>query len=809
MFRLLVFLLLLSSSLFVNAQCKVDFYFYSNVSNTPLVAEIFSNGIQLNPSNTDVRFSYEHTCGQHSVFEIRAVGYKNQQVELINRTDTMIDIFLEPISLTLPDLEVLASRFPGNVLPAVSKLSGSDLQEINTGKDIPYLLESIPSVFSTSDAGNQTGYTGLRIRGSDQTRINVTINGVPVNDAESHNVFWVDLPDLASSVDQIQIQRGVGTSSYGAGSFGANISIITKPASLQPYLTTAFSGGSFNSFKKSVLFGTGLINKHFSFEGRWSGIDSDGYIDRAYSHLSSLYGNLNYHNRKNTIRLIAFSGDERTYQSWYGVPESVLSGDVEQMNAYADRNGLSDTERQNLLGSGRTYNYYQYKDQTDNYRQSYFQLIYSSQLSDNLLFTSVAHLTRGKGYYEEWKPADKLADYGLLPIVAGQDTISEANIVRKRWLDNYFYGMNAQLKYETTSLFLSGGLTAYQYDGNHFGRINWIDNYPGLVPGFEYYKGKGIQDEFSFFGKLKYGLTQNLDVLADLQYRLIRYNAYGTNNDLQEFVIYRQYNFFNPKIACSYRPANGWYINASVGRSNSQPFRDDFINATPGRQPKSEQLTDYELEIQKSGKNWSAIASFYYMKYKDQLILTGELNDVGAAVRTNVAESYGRGVELQLSWQPFPFLQWTGNGSFSSNIIRAFDYLLYDYDNGGEVLETFVNTPISFSPSTILYSDIRLNHKKWSLDVTAKYIGQQYLDNTGSVERAIDPYTVINSTLSWKTKIFSNSVLQLSGQIFNLADLKYSSNGYTYSYLYGGLVTENFYYPQAGRHFMLSCKIDW
>ncbi|HNL30633.1 MAG TPA: TonB-dependent receptor, partial [Saprospiraceae bacterium] len=274
-------------------------------------------------------------------------------------------------------------------------------------------------------------------------------------------------------------------------------------------------------------------------------------------------------------------------------------------------------------------------------------------------------------------------------------------------------------------------------------------------------------------------------------------------------VIYRQYNFFNPKIACSYRPANGWYINASVGRSNSQPFRDDFINATPGRQPKSEQLTDYELEIQKSGKNWSAIASFYYMKYKDQLILTGELNDVGAAVRTNVAESYGRGVELQLSWQPFPFLQWTGNGSFSSNIIRAFDYLLYDYDNGGEVLETFVNTPISFSPSTILYSDIRLNHKKWSLDVTAKYIGQQYLDNTGSVERAIDPYTVINSTLSWKTKIFSNSVLQLSGQIFNLADLKYSSNGYTYSYLYGGLVTENFYYPQAGRHFMLSCKIDW
>ena len=809
MFRLLVFLLLLSSSLFVNAQCKVDFYFYSNVSNTPLVAEIFSNGIQLNPSNTDVRFSYEQPCGQKSVFEIRVVGYKNQHIELINRTDTMINIFFEPLTLTLPDLDVLANRIPGNVLPAVSKLSGSDLQEINTGKDIPYLLESIPSVFSTSDAGNQTGYTGLRIRGSDQTRINVTINGVPVNDAESHNVFWVDLPDLASSVDQIQIQRGVGTSSYGAGSFGANISIITKPASRQPYLTTAFSGGSFNSYKKSVLFGTGLINKHFSFEGRWSGIDSDGYIDRAYSHLNSLYGNLNYNNRKNTIRLIAFSGDERTYQSWYGVPESVLSSDVEQMNAYADRNGLSDTERQNLLSSGRTYNYYQYKDQTDNYRQSYFQLIYSSQLSDNLLFTSVTHLTRGKGYYEEWKSMDKLADYGLLPIVAGKDTISEANIVRKRWLDNYFYGMNAQLKYETTSFFLSGGITAYKYDGNHFGRISWIDNYPGLVPGFEYYKGKGLQDEFSFFGKLKYGLTQNLDLLADLQYRQIRYNAYGSDNDLQKFDIHRHYNFFNPKIACSYRPANGWYVNASVGRSNSQPFRDDFINASPGRQPKSEQLTDYEVEIQKSGKNWSAIASFYYMKYKDQLILTGELNDVGAAVRTNVAESYRRGVELQLSWQPFPFLQWTGNGSFSNNIIRAFDYLLYDYDNGAEVIETFVNTPISFSPSTLLYGDIRLSHKKWSLDVTAKFVGQQYMDNTGSDDRAIDSYTILNSSLSWKTKIFTNSMLELSGQIFNLADLKYASNGYTYSYLYGGLVTENFYYPQAGRHFMLSCKIDW
>lgn len=809
MFRLLNVFLMLVTSVLVSAQCTAVLRIINQTNYAPINASIMEVGKSQFSNALQNEFSFTSKCNQTYSFNIAAEGFKNQLVQVFLSRDTLILVALEPDNIILPDLEVLANRLPGNMIPSVTNISGRDLQKINSGKDIPFLLESVPSTFSTSDAGNQVGYTGLRIRGSDQTRINVTINGIPVNDAESQNVFWVDLPDLSSSVDEIQIQRGVGTSSFGAGSFGANINILTKAPSQEPYLTTAFSGGTFNTFKRSVLFGTGLLSRHFTFEGRWSAINSDGYIDRATSDLDSYYGNLNYLGGKNTLRLIAFSGIEKTYQSWYGVPESVLTGDPDQMNAYADRNGLTDAERQNLLNSGRTYNYYEYEDQTDNYRQNYFQLIYSRQLSKKWLLTSVSHLTQGKGFYEEWKPNHALINYGLQPVISGKDTINFANIVRRRWLDNSFYGTNLQLKYEADKLYLTTGLTAYKYDGDHFGEITWIDRYPDLVPGYRYYQGKGMQTEQSAFGKVKYQMTDEIGVFADLQYRHINYKITGQNNDLLTFNINKDYQFINPKLGVSYHNQNGIIINTSVGRSNSQPFRDDFINAPAGKDPKPEQLTDYELEFQKISKNWSAIISLYFMKYKDQLVLTGELNEVGASLRTNVPKSTRQGVEFQLNWQPLSFIKWSGNCTLSNNSIETLDYVLYDYENGGSVVEHYHKTPISYAPSVLAFSDLQLAFNDLTFGLAAKHVGRQFLDNTGNASKSIQPFTVLNTSLSWKKNLFGGSKMIISAQVFNIANLKYSNNGYTYSYLYGGVITENFYYPQAGRHFMLSCKVDW
>lgn len=568
---------------------------------------------------------------------------------------------------------------------------------------------------------------------------------------QNHRMSSGSIAHLASSVDQIEIQRGVGTSSYGAGSFGANINILTKKPSEAAYSTTAFSGGSFNTFKKSVLFGTGLLNKHFTLEGRWSSLNSDGYVDRATSDLESFYGNLNYIGRKSVLRLIAFSGNEKTYQSWYGVPESVfLSGDPAQMNAYADRNGLSDSERTNLLNSGRTYNYYQYKDQTDNYRQRYYQLIYSYRLNDNWNFMSVSHLTTGRGHYEEWKPNHAFSNYGLAPIIQGTDTVFATNVVRRRWLDNKFYGTNMQLRYESGKLFWTGGLTLYQYDGKHFGEISRIDNYPGLAPDYRYYEGVGNQSDRSLFSKVKYDFSEKFSAFADIQYRVIAYKANGKNNDLLDYDFDRKYKFFNPKLGISYRNKAGLNILSSIGRSNSQPFRDDFINAPAGQTPLAEQLTDLEFEVQKNAVNWSASAGLYHMQYKDQLVLTGALNDVGAAIRTNVRQSFRQGIELQGAWKPVSFFKWSGNLSFSCNRIKDFEYVLYDYENGIALLKTFRNTPISFSPNSIGFTDFEFLFHEFTLNLTGKYVGRQFMDNTGDKEKSIDPYKLANASLAWK-----------------------------------------------------------
>lgn len=808
MLRFSIVLIFFACQTILSAQCKLNIRCFSEENHEEVDASVGLNLLEIAAVSALSQNTLSLECGKPYTIFVLANDYAIDSFEISLKRDTSVIIYLKSLLSSLPVIEIYANRLPGKVLPAISELNAKDISTINTGKDLPFLLESLPSTVSTSDAGNQVGYTALRIRGSDQTRINVTLNGVPVNDAESSTVFWVDLPDLASSVDKIQIQRGVGTSSFGAGSFGANINILTSPPVAEAYFKTNIAAGSFNTIKQSYLFGTGILNKHFSFEGRLSSISSDGYVDRAKSVLKSLNGTLNYIGSKTVARFIVFSGNETTYQSWYGVPESVLSGDTSQMLAYAERNGLSASERQNLLNSGRTYNYYQYKDQNDQYLQNYYQFIYSRQLTSQWLLSAVAHWTKGKGNYEEWRPNDLLANYKLSHNIVGIDTIYNANIVRKRWLDNDFYGGNVALKYESDKLYFTTGITAYQYNGKHYGEISWIDNYAGLAPGYRYYNGTGNQSDKSVFAKLKYKIRADLQFFTDLQYRAIDYKIGGSNNDLLNFDITTNYRFFNPKIGLSFQK-NGWVINTSLGQSNNQAFRDDFINAALGNLPKPEHLTDFEIEFQKNEKNWSARIGFYFMKYKDQLVLTGALNDVGAALRTNVSESSRKGIEMEAGWRINKYLKWNGNLTLSQNVIDDFGYVLYDYENGGTMLTDYKNTPISFSPSVIAYTDIEAGYKAFKMNFNIKHVGKQFLDNTGQADKSLKAYTICNASIAWNKNVVNVGNIGLKFQLYNVFDLKYSSNGYTYSYIYGQTITENFYYPQAGRNFMVACSLSF
>ncbi len=809
MFKFLTFLSLLLTVNYLSAQCSLTIQLKASEGDLPDKVSLIINS-QTRHSSFDSSLVHLENIPCNSELSIYATadGFIPFQYTTISTVDQILTIKLQPDILQLAPVNVVGNWAPTNSPLALSAISGKDSNKANTGKDLPILLESIPSLITTSDAGNAIGYTGLRLRGSDQTRINVTINGVPVNEVESHSVFWVDLPDIASSVDQIQLQRGVGTSTFGSGSFGGNLSILTSKPEREAYMGIDLSAGSFNSSKETVRFGTGLLN-NWTFEGRASNIYSSGYVDRAKSDLQSIYLNANYIGKKSVLRLIGFSGREETYQSWNGIPESRYNGDVQGMKDFADRNGFTPAQTENLLNSGRTYNYYQYKNQVDHYGQDYFQLLYSTELSKTWHLSTVLHYTRGKGYYEEWKENDKLANYGLQSIKVANDTINSANIVRRRWLSTDYYGANIAFKKETKNLLWSTGLAIQRYVGDHFGNINWIDNYPGLEPDYQYYFNRGRQREFNVFSKVLYSITSKVNVFADLQFRHIHYTASGIDNDRVPIDIKETYRFFNPKAGVYYNIGKGYSLLASVGAATAQPLREDFTDAIPSHKPVPEKLLDIELALKKQSTHYDFSLNFYRMQYKDQLILTGELNDVGASIRTNVPDSYRTGVVAEFTWKICQYMNWKSNLSVSQNKIKDFNYILYDYVNGGTVTQDYKNTDISYSPSIVGYSDIAFNFKQFNLDFISKYVGRQYLDNTGNNSRSLNPYFVQDARLSWSPKMKLCKSLLLGLHAYNLLNEKYANNGYTYSYLNGSLVTENFYYPQAGINYMISCSIRW
>ncbi len=739
------------------------------------------------------------------VIEISYIGYETKKLTVENLTENReYKITLKESQQNLDELIVAATRVKENAPIAHSNIAYSDIEKNNLGQDIAFLLQNTTSLVSTSDAGAGVGYTGFRIRGSDGTRINVTVNGIPINDAESQGTFWVNMPDFASSTENIQIQRGVGASTNGSGAFGATVNLQTTTLKEKAYGEIATSYGSFNTQKYTTKFGTGLINKHWAFDGRASYIKSDGYIDRATSDLKSYYLSAGYYADKTSVKLVYFAGKEQTYQSWWGTPESRITGNKEDMETHAMNNGLDSAQTHNLLNSGRTYNYYEYDNETDNYQQDHAQLLFSHQFSSKLSANAALHYTYGRGYYEQFRNQDDFSDYGLDPFIAGTDTITETDVIRRRWLDNHFYGTTYSLNYTSSklSLVLGGGYNSY--DGDHFGEIIWMEYAKNTNIRDKYYDNNAQKEDFNTFLKADYLIGEKLTLFGDLQVRTIAYSTKGIDSDLREINVDTNFVFFNPKGGLNFQFNDKLRAYASVSVANREPVRTDFIDNPSDKQPKHEMLVDYEAGVGLKLKKLWLKANFYYMDYTNQLVLTGELNDVGSSIRTNVDKSYRAGIELEGTFLISKKVALNANATFSQNKIENFTEVLYDYTTDFDVIENnYTNTDIAFSPNVIAAASIHYNPiKQVNLMVQTKYVGKQFLDNTSNNNRAIDAYQTVDARISFI--LLPNKMRELSFHLMvnNIFDTMYSSNGYTYSYIYNDLITENFYYPQAGTNFL-------
>ncbi|SNS57048.1 iron complex outermembrane recepter protein [Ekhidna lutea] len=712
----------------------------------------------------------------------------------------------------LDDVIVYATRANENTPTTYSEISKDEIKNVNLGQDLPILLNLSPSLVTTSDAGAGVGYTGLRIRGSDATRINVTINGIPVNDSESHGVFWVNMPDFASSVDNIQIQRGVGTSTNGAAAFGASVNLQTNVPSQDAYAEVNNSFGSFNTRKHTLMYNTGLLNNKWSFESRLSKIASDGYIDRAESDLQSYFLSGGYYGDKTIVKALAFGGHEVTYQSWWGTPQAVLENDRDGIEEVIANNGYTQEQAENIRTAGRTFNYYLYDNEVDNYKQDHYQLHFSHQLNDALTFNAAGHYTYGRGYFEQFRNDDDFSDYGLENVELGDTTITSTDLIRRRWLDNDFYGTTFSLNYLKDDFDITLGGAWNKYDGDHFGEIIWAQYASNSDIRHRYYDNVGLKTDFNAYLKFNYQLN-DLNLFADMQVRNIDYETVGIDSDLRAISVGGDYTFFNPKVGATYTLNETSNVYASFAVSNREPVRNDFVDAPNGVTPKHETLNNLEVGYRKFGQAFSIQANYYLMDYKNQLVLTGELNDVGSSVRQNVPNSYRTGVELVGSYKLTDQLQWEANVTLSKNKIKNFTEILYNYGPGWDefnVEETQLkDTDISFSPNVIGGSRLTFSPiDGFEASLMSKYVGKQYLDNTSNDTRRIDAYFVNDFRLSYDFSMPSVKNVNISLLVNNILSEEYSSNGYTFGYAAGSyVVRENYYYPQAGRNFLLALNL--
>lgn len=686
----------------------------------------------------------------------------------------------------LSPVEVRSVRASDLTPVTKTNIGKSTLGKLNLGQDIPFLLNQTPSVVVNSDAGNGVGYTGLRIRGSDATRINLTLNGIPYNDAESQGLFFVNLPDFSSSASSIQVQRGVGSSSNGAGSFGASINFSTNDVNKAAYLELNNSAGSFNTWKNTIKAGTGLQG-HFTADFRISRISSDGYIDRASSDLKSIYGSVAYIGEKNSLRLNVFSGKEKTYQSWYGVSEADLAAGKRRLNS-------AGTEKPGDP----------YENETDNYTQTHYQLFFNQQIKPSLHFNTAIFLTTGKGYYEQYKAGRDFAEFGLPYPVNGNDTTFEADFVRQLWLDNDFYGNTFSLQYNgpKTEATLGGAYT--RYTGHHFGKVIW-SSAVNISPR-KWYDLIAEKNDFNIFYKQQTRTGKYFSLYYDLQFRTLQYLISGFRNN-PVLIVNNRFSFFNPKAGVVYRK-NGWKAYLSYSIAGKEPNRDDF-EAGNNRQPLAERLYDTELGIEQTKNKYNWSLTLFHMQYKNQLVLTGMINDVGAYTRTNIPKSYRAGIELQGAAHFCKWFNSAGNLALSRNKVKQFTEYLDDYDNGGQKTFSYQEADIAYSPALVGSATFNfIPTKKIEISLMNKYVSKQYLDNTQQENRSLDAFFVndLRGIYTFKGKKLKE--LSIIAQLNNLFNVKYEPNGYTFSYIYGGqTTTENFYFPMAGLNFMLGVNV--
>ncbi|CAM4299803.1 TonB-dependent receptor [Zobellia roscoffensis] len=693
---------------------------------------------------------------------------------------------VEGKKISLDEVFVSAIRVNKEIPVTFSNLKKEEYASRNLGQDIPILMNFLPGVVTTSDAGAGVGYTGIRVRGSDNTRVNVTINGIPYNDSESHGTFWVNMPDFASSTESLQLQRGVGTSTNGSGAFGASLNLLTDAVSDEAYAQISSSVGSFKTLRNNVKFSTGLLNDHVEISGRLSRITSDGYVDRASSDLDSYFLQAAYTDDKTQLKALLFGGHEVTYQSWNGIDAQTLKENrtYNSAGAYEDENGV---ERY-------------YDNEVDDYKQNHAQLLWNQKISDNWSTNIAFHFTKGSGFFEQYKQEDKFATYGFEPIIVDGDSINTTDLIRRRWLDNEFYGavFSANYSKDRLDVILGGGWNSYQ--GDHFGEIIWARYAGGSQIRDRYYEDDSNKSDFNFYTKVNYGFNEKWSLFGDLQYRRVGYLANGEETGLVDDT----FHFFNPKagVVFDLNRNNNFYFSYAV--ANREPNRNDYESGNP----KSEKLNDFELGWRYVSNAFQLNANAYYMRYKDQLVLTGGLNDVGAPLRENVGDSYRAGIELDANiilgekWQIQP------NIAISSN--KNLDFY---FERDGE-LQELGNTNIAYSPNVVIGNSIAYSPvKNLRIAALSKYVGEQYMGNIDSENSVLEAYSQtdfnVQYVLDFKSVIKS---ITLSALVNNIFDEDIVSNGYFYTYdddSSGSVQTFEGagYYPQAGINFLFGATV--
>ena len=692
---------------------------------------------------------------------------------------------------------------------AFTNVSAEELSRLNLGQDLPFLLSFTPSFVATSDAGTGIGYTGFRIRGTDANRINVTINGIPFNDSESQGSFLVNIPDIASSLSSVQIQRGVGTSTNGAAAFGASINMQTERARPDAFAEVSGTYGSFNTSRYNVQAGTGILKNRMAFEGRVSVIYSDGYADRAFSDLKSYLFSAGYYGDNITLKFITFGGREQTYQAWNGVDLDMVRANPLKYNRRFNELGMYFDENGKMQF---------YDNQTDNYTQIHYQLHWTQRFSRNLFLNTALHYTNGLGYYEDYKMDDRYERYGLTPDTIDGVARKRTDLIRQKWLENDFYGITFVLNYYQNRIQASLGGAANRYTGDHFGKVIWV-HYPNsdFNPNNDWYRNHATKDDTSVYGKINAEMAQNLFATVDLQYRYINYKMEGIGDrfdsntgKLLDITQRHEFHFFNPKFGLTYKPVDNQQFYASFSTANREPNRKNYTEAGENERPTSERLYNTEIGYRFLSPRFIAGANLYYMRYKDQLILTGKISEIGQPLTTNIPESYRAGIELLAGWKLSDNFRWDGNLTLSQNKILNFIESVDAYDESWNPLPQIVHnlgtTDIAYSPNVVANSILTFNHKGFELGLHSFYVGKQFFDNTSNGARSIDAYFINSVNLKYGLPVKNNfQSIDFQFLINNLFNVDYSSNAYGWSYYVGNtLHNESRFFVQAGTNFLAS-----